>query len=39
VESIEHIYTSADHAGARPCEARLTKAVAHVTSLNPTLTA
>ncbi|MFZ0340443.1 MAG: hypothetical protein WAL45_20630 [Terracidiphilus sp.] len=39
VESIEHIYTSAEHKGARPCEARLTKAVAHVTSLNPALTA
>src|SRR5208282_6755450 len=39
VESIEHIYTAADYKGARPCEARLTKAVAHVTSLNPALTA
>jgi hypothetical protein len=38
VESIEHIYTSVEYKGARPCEARLTKAVAHVTSLNPTLT-
>ena len=39
VESIEHFYTPAEHKGARPCEARLTKAVAHVTSLNPALTA
>lgn len=39
VESIEHIYTSAEYPGARPCEARLTKAVAHVTSLNPPVTA
>jgi hypothetical protein len=39
VESIEHIYTSVDYKSARPCEARLTKAVAHVTSLNPALTA
>jgi hypothetical protein len=39
VESIEHIYTPAEYSGARPHEARLTKAVAHVTSLNPELTA
>ncbi|MGA2569929.1 MAG: hypothetical protein ABSF23_05370 [Terracidiphilus sp.] len=38
VESIEHIYTAAEHRGARPHEARLTKAVARVTSLNPSLT-
>lgn len=35
VEAIEHIYTPADTKGARPHEARLTKAVARVTSLNP----
>jgi hypothetical protein len=39
VESIEHFYTPAERKGARPHEARLTKAVARVTSLNPTLTA
>jgi hypothetical protein len=39
VESIEHIYTPAEYPRARPHEARLTKAVAHVTSLNPALTA
>jgi hypothetical protein len=39
VESIEHIYTPAENKTARPHEARLTKAVARVTSLNPTLTA
>ena len=39
VESIEHIYTPVEYKGARPCEARLTKAVALVTSLNPTMTA
>ena len=37
IESIEHIYMPYDGKGARPREARLTKAVAHVTSLNPTL--
>jgi hypothetical protein len=37
VESIEHIYTNADYKGCRPQEARLTKAVAQVTSLNPAL--
>jgi hypothetical protein len=39
VESIEHIYTPAGYKGTRPHEARLTKAVAKVTSLNPALTA
>jgi hypothetical protein len=39
VESIEHIYTRVEIKGSRPREARLTKAVAKVTSLNPTLTA
>jgi len=38
VESVEHIYTPVEYKGARPCEARLTKAVAHVTSLNPLMT-
>jgi hypothetical protein len=37
VESIEHIYTRVEMKGARPQEARLTKAVAQVTSLNPAL--
>lgn len=37
VESIEHIYTQHEAKGARPREARLTKAVARVTSLNPAL--
>jgi hypothetical protein len=35
VESIEHIYKPVTWKGARPLEARLTKAVAKVTSLNP----
>jgi hypothetical protein len=35
VASIEHIYTRAEYKGSRPQEARLTKAVAQVTSLNP----
>lgn len=39
VESIEHFYTPAGYTGARPHEARLTKAVARVTSLNPAMTA
>ncbi|MGB8028677.1 MAG: hypothetical protein WCF30_03340 [Terracidiphilus sp.] len=39
VESIEHIYTQAEQKGARPHEARLTKAVARVTSLNPQMMA
>ena len=37
VESVEHFYTSIDYKGCRPQEARLTKAVAKVTSLNPAL--
>jgi hypothetical protein len=37
VETIEHIYTRANHKGSREQEARLTKAVAQVKSLNPTL--
>ena len=37
VEGIEHIYTHTEYRGARPQEARLTKAVASVTSLNPAL--
>ena len=37
VDSVEHIYTPAEHKGSRPREARLTKAVAKVTSLNPVL--
>lgn len=39
VESIEHIYTPAEGKGMRPNEARLTKAVARVTSLNPQMVA
>ncbi len=39
VESIEHIYTPAEPRGERPHEARLTKAVARVTSLNPAMVA
>ncbi len=35
VESVEHFYTRAENKGHRPEEARLTKAVAQVTSLNP----
>jgi hypothetical protein len=38
VETVEHIYSHVDAKGSRPLEARLTKAVAQVTSLNPTLT-
>jgi hypothetical protein len=38
VESVEHFYTRAEYKGCRPQEARLTKAVAQVTSLNPALT-
>lgn len=38
VDTVEHIYTHVDRKGSRPQEARLTKAVAQVTSLNPTLT-
>ncbi len=37
VEAIEHIYTKSERKGARPHEARLTKAVARVTSLNPAM--
>ncbi len=37
VESVEHFYTRIDYKGCRPQEARLTKAVAKVTSLNPVL--
>jgi len=37
IESIEHIYMPWEARGARPREARLTKAVARVTSLNPAL--
>lgn len=37
VDTIEHIYTRVDLKGSRPQEARLTKAVAQVTSLNPAL--
>jgi len=37
VESVEHFYTPIDYKGCRPLEARLTKAVAKVTSLNPVL--
>jgi hypothetical protein len=37
VEGIEHIYTRSDSKNSRPLEARLTKAVAQVTSLNPAL--
>lgn len=39
VESVEHFYTRVEKKGARPQEARLTKAVAKVTSLNPALSA
>ena len=38
VDTVEHIYTHVDRKGSRPQEARLTKAVAQVTSLNPALT-
>ena len=37
VESVEHFYTNVERKGCRPREARLTKAVAKVTSLNPAL--
>lgn len=37
VDSIEHIYANVEYKGSRPNEARLTKMVASVTSLNPTL--
>ena len=39
VESVEHFFTQIDYKGCRPREARLTKAVAKVTSLNPVLAA
>ena len=39
VESVEHFYSPIDYKGCRPQEARLTKAVAKVTSLNPVLVA
>jgi hypothetical protein len=35
VDNVEHIYSLAEYKGSRPREARLTKAVATVTSLNP----
>jgi hypothetical protein len=38
VESVEHFYARAEHKNRRAHEARLTKAVAKVTSLNPPLT-
>jgi hypothetical protein len=38
VQTIEHIYSQFEAKGSRPQEARLTKAVAQVTSLNPVLT-
>jgi hypothetical protein len=38
VENVEHFYARVEMKGSRPQEARLTKAVAQVTSLNPTLT-
>lgn len=37
VETVEHFYTHVEHKDCRPQEARLTKAVAQVTSLNPAL--
>jgi hypothetical protein len=37
IEGIEHIYAHVEYKGSRPQEARLTKAVAKVTSLNPAL--
>jgi hypothetical protein len=39
VEKVEHLYTRSEYKGSRPHEARLTKAVAQVTSLNPVMTA
>jgi len=38
VETVEHIYAHVEAKDSRPLEARLTKAVAKVTSLNPALT-
>ena len=37
VESVEHIYSSVEASGSRPQEARLSKTVAHVTSLHAAL--
>jgi hypothetical protein len=37
VEKVEHFYMRAAYKGCRPLEARLTKAVAQVTSLNPAM--
>ena len=37
VGAVEHIYSRVETKGSRPQEARLTKAVAQVTSLNPDL--
>lgn len=37
VESVEHYYTHVEKRSSRPNEARLTKAVAKVTSLNPVM--
>jgi hypothetical protein len=37
VAGVEHIYTHVEYKGSRPQEARLAKAVAKVTSLNPSL--
>lgn len=37
VESVEHFYTRMERKGGRPQEARLTKAVAQVTTLNPVM--
>lgn len=37
VESVEHFYSPIEYRGCHPLEARLTKAVAKVTSLNPVL--
>jgi hypothetical protein len=39
VEKVEHVYTRAEYHGCRQQEARLTKAVAQVTSLNPVMAA
>ena len=39
VESVEHFYSPINSKGSRPLEARLTKAVAKVASLNPVLAA
>jgi len=37
VEAVEHIYTRVELKDCRPLEARLSKTIAQVTSLNPTL--